>query len=172
MKIKVYRHRSPPSLTHSLLKAEPQTHKHACTEAGLTAWPSRCCQEIWNSITASPHSFSDADGGEQTLKMYKGLNLTCVALPRIQIKHNTHKKKFLVELKQQNRDKKKTSGIIAIDSRAKCKPGDCRTENQDRKVNTEMTVLTHCCLFALPAVRGPMLSLSHTRAHTQSPVHL
>lgn len=107
MKIKVYRHRSPPSLTHSLLKAEPQTHKHACTEAGLTAWLSRCCQEIWNSITASPHSFSDADGGEQTLKMYKGLNLTCVALPRIQIKHNTHKKKFLVELKQQNRDKKR-----------------------------------------------------------------
>lgn len=107
MKIKVYRHRSPPSLTHSLLKAEPQTHKHACTEAGLTAWPSRCCQEIWNSITASPHSFSDADGGEQTLKMYKGQILTCVALPRIQIKHNTHKKKFLVELKQQNRDKKR-----------------------------------------------------------------
>lgn len=87
-------------------------------------------------------------------------------------------KKFLVELKQQNRDKKKTSGIIAIDSRAKCKPGDCRTENQDQKVNTEMTVLTHCCLFALPAVRGPMLALSlshtlsHTHAHTQSPVHL
>lgn len=36
VKIKVYRHLSPPSLTHSLLEAEPHTHTHRVR-------PPRCC---------------------------------------------------------------------------------------------------------------------------------
>lgn len=86
MKIEVYRHLSPPSLTHSLLEAEPHTYTHMESgQVGLTAWPPGCCH--WqllagNMKTASPHSFSDQDGGANMAATEKSAKakLLCVWL--------------------------------------------------------------------------------------------
>lgn len=59
-----------------------------------------------------------------------------------------------------------TSGIAAIDSRVKCKPGDCK---EQRKTNTEMTFLTHSFLLACEQLRD---NRAHTHKHrnTHNPV--